>query len=160
MTRGATIQGVHAHILCCFGECCLIKLVARKLLCCFLVELRRQQLEKQREEALLVEAYVALGGNADRDAKIKSQLLRAVASDFVGAGATSTAMDAVVTHKMKAVQEILGMGGSLDEEEEEELKDTTVLQFEELAAFAQSLHDNGADPAGGDDGGGEDGALR
>ena len=119
------------------------------------VEMRRQQLEKQREEALLVEAYVALGGNSDRDVAVKSSLLSAIASDFVGAGAAGRAMEAVVAHKMKAVQEILAMGGSLDEEEEEELKDTSSLQFEELGAFARSLHDHGADPLPGP----EDGAA-
>ena len=110
------------------------------------VEMRRAQLEKQREEALLVEAYVALGGNSDRDTAIKSSLLQAVASDFVGAGATSRAMEAVVAHKMKAMQEILGAGGVLDEEDEEELRDTSKIEFTELAAFAKSLHDHGADP--------------
>ena len=127
------------------------------------VELRRAQLEKQREEALLVEAYVALGGNADRDAPVKSSLLTAIAADFVGPQASERAMKAVVAHKMKAVQEILGMGGSLDDEEEEELRDTTKLQFEELGAFARDLHEHGADnPAAADDGGGDetDGALR
>ena len=126
------------------------------------VEMRRAQLEKQREEALLVEAYHALGGDADRDARIKSSLLTAITSDFVGSGATSRAMEAVVAHKLKAVQEILGMGGSLDEEDEAELKDTTTITFEELGAFATSLHEGQADPAGGggvaDDG--EDGALK
>ena len=107
------------------------------------VEMRRQQLEKQREEALLVEAYVALGGNSDRDVAVKSSLLSAIASDFVGAGAAGRAMEAVVAHKMKAVQELLDMGGQLDEEDEAELKDTKRLDFEEVKAFSEGLRSLG-----------------
>ena len=50
-----------------------------------------------------------------------------------------------------------------DSDDEEELKDTSVLSFEDLGAFAKSLHDNGADPAStGDDedAGGSEGPLR
>ena len=120
-------------------------------------------LARGAQEALLTEAYVSLGGNADRDKKVQSQLLKAVASDFVGAGAADRAMDAIVKHRMVAVQELLGMGGALDSDDEEELKDTSVLSFEDLGAFAKSLHDNGADPAStgdDDDAGGSEGPLR
>lgn len=110
------------------------------------VELRRQQVEKQREEALRVEAYVALGGNADRDSKVQSSLLMSVASDFVGERATARAMESIVAFKLRELEELLGMGGSLDDEEEEELKDTRLISFEEVGAFAKSLHDHGADP--------------
>ena len=71
-------------------------------------------------------------------------------------------MDAIVAQRMVSVQELLGMGGSLDEEDEAELKDTSVLSFEDLGAFAKSLHDKGADAiaADGDGDEGGDGALR
>ena len=106
---------------------------------------------------------MALGGSADRDAKIKSQVLKAVASDFVGAGAAGKAMDAIVKHRMVSVQELLGMGGALDSDDEEELKDTSALSFDDLGAFAKSLHDNGADPpftGDDDDAGGSEGPVR
>ena len=109
------------------------------------VQIRRTQLETIRAQQLLVEAYVSLGGDADRDAKVKSGILSAVASDFVGAGATERGLAAVRKHKMKAVQEVLDMGGALDSDEEEELKDTSKLGFDELEAFAAALAEGGAD---------------
>lgn len=115
------------------------------------VEIRREQLEKIKAEALVREAYIALGGDADRSRGVKSDLLRAVSSDFVGKTATETAMAAVVAYKMKAVEEVLGAGGQLDDEEMDELKDVSKLSFEELHAFANSLHTSGADPAGEDE---------
>jgi hypothetical protein len=71
-------------------------------------------------------------------------MLRAITCDFVGKEATKVAMEAVVKHKMKAVQSILDMGGVLDEEEEEELKDTSLLSFEELEAFSDALQGAGS----------------
>jgi hypothetical protein len=110
------------------------------------VEMRNKQLEKIKAEALVVEAYVALGGDAEKSRGVKSSLLRAVSSDFVGGVATEAAMKAVVDHKMKAVQEVLGAGGQLDDEEMEEIKDVSKLQFEELQAFASALMASCADP--------------
>ena len=115
------------------------------------VELRRSQLELAREQKQLVDAYVALGGDADRDKSVDSSILTAVASDFIGAGAAERAMAGVVKHKLKAVQAILDMGGALDDDEMEELKDTRKLAFEELGAFASSLREGGADEIGNHD---------
>lgn len=112
------------------------------------VDLRKQQREKLQAEALVAEAYQAMGGDADKTIGIKSALLCAVASDFVGKDATEAAMAGVVKHKMKAVEEILGAGGQLDEEEMEEIRDVSKLEFEELKAFANALYERGADPAG------------
>lgn len=42
------------------------------------------------------------------------------------------------------LQEILDMGGSLDEEEEHELRDTTVLTYEEMEIFSSALRDTAA----------------
>ena len=109
------------------------------------VEMRKRQMEKEREQATLLAAYVALGGNSDKDRSIKSEWLTAIASDFVGSTATKAAMTGVVKHKMKAVQEVLDMGGTLDSDEEEELRDTSTLAFEELEAYAHSLQEHGAD---------------
>ena len=120
--------------------------------------MRRTQIDQERAQKQLVDAYVALGGDADRDAKIKSDILQAVASDFVGAAATDRAMKGVVKHKMKAVQEILDMGGALDDEEMEELKDTKELEFDQLEAFAAALNQGGADEVIDDDDEGGDGS--
>lgn len=122
------------------------------------VQVRRTQIDQERAQKQLVDAYVALGGDADRDAKIKSDILQAVASDFVGAAATDRAMKGVVKHKMKAVQEILDMGGALDDEEMEELKDTKELEFDQLEAFAAALNQGGADEVIDDDDDGGDGS--
>lgn len=115
------------------------------------VELRRSQLEVARAQKQLVDTYVALGGDGDRDASVSSTILMAVASDFVGVGAAERAMAGVVKHKMKAVQEILDMGGALEDEEMDELKDTSKLAFDELEAFATSLREGGADAVSDDD---------
>lgn len=115
------------------------------------VEMRKRQLETIRAEALVAEAYQALGGDADKTRGVASGILSAVVSDFVGSSASETAMKAVVTHKMKAVEEILGAGGQLDEEEMDELRDVSKLQFEEVKAFATSLTVSGADPSSVDD---------
>ena len=96
------------------------------------VEMRKQQLEKLRAEALVAEAYVALGGDTDKTRGVQSGQLRAVVSDFVGSSAAETAMRAVVAHKMKAVEEILGAGGQLDDEEMDEIRDVSKLEFEEV----------------------------
>ena len=117
------------------------------------VALRKQQHEREREQALLMEAYLAIGGNLDRDAKVPSSVLAAVVSDFVGANASKCAMDAVAKHKFKSVQSVLDAGGALDSDDEEELKDTKMLAFDEMEAFGVSLRVTGADAAGaaGDD---------
>ena len=114
------------------------------------VELRRSQIENERSQKMLVDCYVAMGGDGDRDVSVKSDVLKAVALDFVGSGASERAMNGVVAHKMKAVQEVLDMGGALDDEEMDELKDTSKLSFEELQAFAAALQAGGADPLSGD----------
>ena len=72
-------------------------------------------------------------------------MLQAISDDFVGPTATEHAMSAVVAHRVAAVQEILGMGGQLDAEEEEELRDTETICFEELDAFARGLQAAGVD---------------
>lgn len=122
------------------------------------VAMRRTQLERIAAEAMVAEAYVALGGDADKSRSIKSDLLRAVVADFVGPSAAEGAMKAVVDFKMKALEEVLGAGGQLDEEDMEELKDVSKLSFEELQAFGKGLAALGPDPVGGlDADGGPDG---
>ena len=108
------------------------------------VRRRRELLAEQRRKKQLTSAYIALGGTSDHDASVKSEMLQAITCDFVGKEATKLAMEAVVKHKMKAVQSILDMGGVLDEEEEEELKDTSLLSFEELEAFSDALQGVGS----------------
>ena len=112
-----------------------------ELLPCFLevVRARREQLEKARREKEITEAYIALGGSEDREKRVASDTLVAIASDFVGDEAAAAALQAVVHHKMKTVQELLDIGGELDEEEEEELKDTKRLDFKEVNAFGEGL---------------------
>ena len=103
------------------------------------VALRREQAEVERRQRQLRAAYMALGGNTDRDVTIKSDLLMQVTGDFVGSAVAKDALQAVVKHKMKAVQNILDMGGALDSDEEEELKDTTKLEFDQLEVFGAAL---------------------
>ena len=103
------------------------------------VRARREQLEKARREREITEAYIALGGSEDREKRIASDALVAIASDFVGEEAAAAALQAVVKHKMGAVQELLAMGGELDEEEAVELHDTRRLGFEEVKAFGEGL---------------------
>jgi hypothetical protein len=67
-----------------------------------------------------------------------------IVSDFVGAGASKEAMQAVVKHKMKSVQEIIAMGGALDSDEEEEIRDTSKLEFEQLEVFGRALKEWGS----------------
>ena len=138
------------------------------------ISVRREQVERARREKELVEAYVALGGSEDRDKTVASEYLVAITQDFVGEEAAAAALKSVVAHKMKAVQEgewhasrtralaintettrpatpavsVLDMGGALDEEEEEELKDTTKLTFEEVKAYAEGLRALGLTVAG------------
>lgn len=103
------------------------------------VRTRREQLEKARREKEVTDAYLALGGSEDREKRVASDALFAIASDFLGDAAAAAALQAVVTHKMKAVQELIDMGGQLDEEDEMELKDTKRLDFEEVKAFSEGL---------------------
>ena len=84
-------------------------------------------------------AYAALGGTEDEATAIKSELLTAITTDFLGADAASSAIAGVVKHKMKAVAEVLAMGGELDSDEEAELKDTTKLEFDEVRAYLESV---------------------
>jgi len=107
------------------------------------VRTRREQVDKARREKEVTEAYIALGGSEDREKRVASDSLVAIASDFLGDTAAAAALQAVVTHKMKAVQELLGMGGQLDEEDEAELKDTKRLDFEEVKAFSEGLRSLG-----------------
>ena len=123
------------------------------------IEQRREQLKREREQALLTTAYIALGGDLDREKNIKSALLMDVAQDFVGAGAAKSGIQGVVKHKMKGVQAVLDMGGALDSDEEEELKDTSSLSYEELQAFAAALRANGADPVARPDDDDHDGVV-
>jgi len=124
------------------------------------VRARQELLAEQRRKQQLTAAYIALGGTTDHDKRVKSDMLKAITSDFVGKQVSSKAMEAVVAHKWKSIKELLDMGGSLDEDEEEELKDTTMLSFEELEAFSDALHGAGsiAEEAGDDDPGDADGA--
>lgn len=115
------------------------------------VKVRREQIEKARQEKQLVDAYVALGGSEDREKRVASDALLAITKDFVGDEAAAAALAAVVKHKYKAVQEVLDMGGELDEEEEEELKDTRKLTWEEVQAYAQGLFGLGPPEPGVDD---------
>ena len=103
------------------------------------VAFAKEKLETERRQRQLMAAYQSLGGTMDKDKKIKSDLLMQVTGDFVGVAAAKEAMQGVVKHKMKAVQEVLAMGGALDSDEEEELKDTAQLEFDELEAFGVSL---------------------
>jgi tetratricopeptide (TPR) repeat protein len=103
------------------------------------VELRRTQRKQEMEEEQLLACYMALGGNADKDKSVASAPLIAATSDFVGAKASRKGLLAVEVRKMKSVQELLAMGGALDDEEEAELRDTTTLEFEDVRAFAQAL---------------------
>ena len=103
------------------------------------VRTQREQLEKARREKEVNDAYLALGGSEDREKRVASDPLVAIASDFVGDAAAAAGLQAVVAHKMKAVQELLDMGGQLDEEDEAELKDTKRLDFEEVKAFSEGL---------------------
>ena len=103
------------------------------------VRARREQLEKARREREITEAYIALGGSEDREKRVASEALVAIASDFVGEEAAAAALQAVVKHKMGAVQELLDMGGELEEEEAVELQDTRRLGFEEVKAFGEGL---------------------
>ena len=107
------------------------------------VRARREQLEKARREKEVNDAYLALGGSEDREKRVASDPLVAIASDFVGDAAAAAGLQAVVAHKMKAVQELLDMGGQLDEEDEAELKDTKRLDFEEVKAFSEGLRSLG-----------------
>ena len=52
---------------------------------------------------------------------------------------TGLTMTGVVKHRMKAVAEVLAMGGELDSDEEAELKDTTKLEFDEVRAYLESV---------------------
>ena len=120
------------------------------------VKVRREQIEKARQEKQAFDAYVALGGSEDQAKRVASDGLVAITKDFVGDAAAAAALKAVVKHKMKSVQEVLDMGGELDEEEEEELKDTSTLSFEEVKAFAEGLSELGLSmSAPEDDAGGE-----
>jgi len=103
------------------------------------IKARREQLEKARQEKEVADAYLALGGSEDREKLIASDALVAIASDFVGNEAAAAALQAVVKHKMKAVQELIDMGGQLDEEDEAELRDTERLAFEEVKAFSEGI---------------------
>ena len=107
------------------------------------VRARREQLERARREKEVTDAYLALGGSEDREKRVASDALIAIASDFLGDTAAAAALQAVVTHKMTKVQELLGMGGQLDEEDEAELKDTKRLDFEEVKAFSEGLRSLG-----------------
>ncbi|KAL1504288.1 hypothetical protein AB1Y20_010696 [Prymnesium parvum] len=104
---------------------------------------RREQRAKEAQLAQLTAAYLALGGTADREAAVSSAKLLAITSDFVGRAAVEHSLEAVVKHKMKSVQEILDMGGVLDEEERREIEDTTKLTFDELEVFSRALYDAG-----------------
>jgi len=119
------------------------------------VALRREQMETERRQAQLAAAYQALGGNADKDIKVKSDLLMAITSDFAGKEAATAGLAGVVAHKRKGGEELLAMGGQLDSEDEEDLKDTSKVEFNELESFAGGLREHGlrrgAD-VGGDDG--------
>ena len=107
------------------------------------VQLRKEQVERERRQAQLTRAYQALGGTADRDVTVKSDLLVAIATDFVGPSATKAGMGGVVGHRKKALDELLGMGGELDSDDEAEMKDTAKLTFGELAAFGAALGAHG-----------------
>lgn len=111
------------------------------------VAMRRQQLEREREQASLVEAYFAMGGEPEREKSVASSVLFSVVRDFVGETAAARAEAAVVAHRKKAFQEVLDMGGSLDEDEEAEICNTSQLAFDELSAFASGLRHAGADLA-------------
>ena len=120
------------------------------------VRVRREQIEKARQEKQAFDAYAALGGSEDQAKRVASDGLIAITKDFVGDDAAAAALEAVVKHKMKSVQEVLDMGGEIDEDEEEELKDTTTLSFEEVKAFAEGLSGLGlSTSASEDDAGGE-----
>ena len=108
------------------------------------VELRKAQVETQRRQALLTKAYQALGGTVDRDVSIKSDTLIAISTDFVGSSATAAGVAGVVKHRRKAVEELLGMGGALDSDDEEEMKDTTKVSFEELEVFGVAMRVDGS----------------
>ena len=103
------------------------------------LQARRTWLLRQKQLARTKAAYGALGGTEDEATAIKSELLTAITTDFLGADAASSAIAGVVKHKMKAVQELLDMGGELDEEEEAELKDTRTLEYAEVKAFGEGL---------------------
>ena len=103
------------------------------------LQARRTWLLRQKQLARTKAAYAALGGTEDEATAIKSELLTAITSDFLGADAASSAIAGVVKHKMKAVAEVLAMGGELDSDEEAELKDTTKLEFDEVRAYLESV---------------------
>jgi hypothetical protein len=109
------------------------------------VSLRREQIELARVQERATGAYLALGGSTDRGTSVASELLVAIASDFVGDKATRQAMGAVVKHKMRAVQSVLDAGGALDSDDEAELRDTSMLQFDEIEAFGAGLSEHGPD---------------
>ena len=73
-------------------------------------------------------AYVALGGLTDHFANVSSDALLAITGDFCGTHVAVAAVATVQRHRKRAVQAVLDMGGELEEEEEEELRNTKHAQ--------------------------------
>uniref|UniRef100_A0A7S4EV41 EF-hand domain-containing protein n=3 Tax=Chrysotila carterae TaxID=13221 RepID=A0A7S4EV41_CHRCT len=101
--------------------------------------LRRERLEKEQRESLVTAAYLALGGTQDKEANVRSAALFEIAEDFIGPEQAAAALREVAAHKEKAVEELKAMGGSLDEEEEGELRDLGQLSFSELHAYVEKF---------------------
>lgn len=68
------------------------------------LRIRRTALAEEREKEHFTAAYVALGGSTDKEKTVRSEMLKAIVTDFVGAAAVEHAMALVIKHKMKAVQ--------------------------------------------------------
>lgn len=93
--------------------------------------------EEERERAVRG-AYIALGGTRSKSDKVALAPLLDVMQRFGIQVDTTRALEAIVTKRLAAVEEVLGMGGELDDEEMDEMKSTSLVNFDDLTEFARS----------------------
>ena len=103
------------------------------------ISMREEQLKREHSETLLTNAYVALGGSSDKEQSVFSNTLIAITQDFCGGQQAAKGVVAVERHRMESVLSVLDMGGSLDEEEQEELKDISKISLGDIREYMAAI---------------------
>jgi hypothetical protein len=103
------------------------------------IRLRKRLAADAERQAESLRAYVALGGTVGKTDKVALKPLLDIFQAFGVAADLGRANEAIVSRRMKLVEEVLAMGGELEEDELDELKSTERVDFDDLNAFAGAL---------------------
>jgi hypothetical protein len=135
---GVTVGGAELFNIVALADPGAVGVLTRKTWMDVVRWRKRLAAEAEREAGTLC-AYVALGGTNAKAEHVRLAPLLGVMEAF-GCGAdVAKAKEAIVSRRLRAMEEVLALGGELEDDELDELKATERIDFEDLRAFAEAL---------------------